>query len=132
MPKAEDMDTVVLTDEEGKEREFAIVDVLEVEGKDYAVLLPMDEDTEDEEEEGDAVILRIDTDENGEDVLVDIEDDEEWEKVAEAWESLVEEEDFEDFDEEDEEEEDEEEDEEEYDEEEDEEEEDDEEERRGK
>ncbi|MBC7338263.1 MAG: DUF1292 domain-containing protein [Firmicutes bacterium] len=91
------MDTVVLTDEDGKEHEFAIVDVIEVEGKDYAILLPMGEEA-DEEEEGDAVILRIDTDEKGEDVLVDIEDDEEWEKVAEAWEAMVDEDDL-DFDE---------------------------------
>jgi len=105
VPKDEEMDTVVLTDEDGKEHEFAIVDVIEVEGKDYAILLPMGEEAEDEEAEGDAVILRIDTDENGEDVLVDIEDDDEWEKVAEAWEALVEEEDDfeedEDFDDED-------------------------------
>lgn len=100
MPKDEEMDTVVLTDEDGKEHEFAIVDVIEVEGKDYAILLPMGEEVEDEE--GDAVILRIDTDEKGEDVLVDIEDDAEWEKVAEAWEAMMEEEDELEFDEEDE------------------------------
>jgi putative Holliday junction resolvase len=84
---------IILTDEEGIEHEFSIIDVIEVDNRQYAILLPADED----EEEGEAVIFRIE-EEDGEDVLVDIEDDDEFERVVEVWEELLAEE--EDFDEE--------------------------------
>lgn len=88
---------IVLTDEEGTEYEFQIIDVLEVEGKRYAVLFPLDEDAEDDE----ALIMRLEQDENGDDILVDIEDDAEWEKVVAEWERILEEEADEDFEDED-------------------------------
>lgn len=74
-------DLVVLTDENGEEHRFEVLDVLEVEGKDYAVLGSPDNDEE-------AIVLRIETDQDGRDVLVDIEDDDEWERVSTAWEDL--------------------------------------------
>lgn len=79
-------EVLTLIDEDGKERDFVIIDVLEVEKKEYAILLPVEE-SEDEEDE--AIILKFDVDEEGNELLVDIEDDEEWEKVADAWEELV-------------------------------------------
>ncbi len=79
--------TVVLTDEEGNEHEFMVVDILEVEGSEYAILLPMTGDEVQEEEE--AIILKIETDEEGEELLVSIEDDNEWDKVAQAWEEML-------------------------------------------
>jgi len=85
-------DTIVLTDEEGTEHEFTLVDILEVQDREYAVLLPPEEAEADEDEECEAVILRIDREEDGSEVLVDIEDDEEWQRVAGAWDELVEEE----------------------------------------
>lgn len=84
-----DEEVIVLTDEEGNEHEFTIVQVIKVDEKDYAILLPL----HGEEEAEEAVILRIDTEE-GEDVLVEIEDEEEFERVAEAWEELLDEEDY--------------------------------------
>lgn len=43
-------DIVTLVDEEGKNHEFQVVDIIEVDGKDYALLLPADaEDPEQEE-----------------------------------------------------------------------------------
>ncbi|HHY67792.1 MULTISPECIES: DUF1292 domain-containing protein [Kyrpidia] len=78
-------ETVLLEDENGNEREFRIVDVIEVGGKEYAVLVPEDEP------EGDGVVLRIDTDADGEEYLVDIEDDAEWDRVVQAYEAAVEE-----------------------------------------
>ncbi|MGB9792018.1 MAG: DUF1292 domain-containing protein [Thermacetogeniaceae bacterium] len=77
-------ETIILTDEEGKEHEFNLIDVITVDGEEYAILQPVDED--------DAIILRFDVDENGEEILCDIEDDEEWEKVADAWQEMQEEE----------------------------------------
>lgn len=76
-------ETIILTDEEGKEHEFNLIDVITVDGEEYAILQPVDED--------DAIILRFDVDENGEEILCDIEDDEEWEKVADAWQEMQEE-----------------------------------------
>jgi putative Holliday junction resolvase len=84
-----DEEVIVLTDEEGSEHEFTIVQVMKVDEKDYAILLPL----KGEEESEEAVILRVDQ-ENGEDVLVEIEDEAEFERVAEAWEELLDEEDF--------------------------------------
>ncbi|CAB3394150.1 conserved protein of unknown function [Kyrpidia spormannii] len=84
-------DRVVLTDEEGGEHPFRVIDVIEVEGKIYAILLP---DAGDVGEAGveEAVIFRVEEDENGEEVLYDIEDDDEWERVAEAYSQMAEEE----------------------------------------
>lgn len=94
----EEQETIVLTDEEGHEHEFTLIQTLTVDDKDYAILLPTE--VEDEEEEA-AVILRIDEDENGEDILVEIEDEAEFERVADAWEQLLDEEDADAEDEED-------------------------------
>jgi uncharacterized protein YrzB (UPF0473 family) len=85
----EDEEVIVLTDEDGNEHEFTIVQVIKVDEKDYAILLPL----QGEEEAEEAVILRIDQ-ENGEDVLVEIENEEEFERVAEAWEELLDEEEY--------------------------------------
>lgn len=78
---------VTLVDEDGKEHDFVFIDSLEVEGQEYAVLSPL---TEDEEEGDEAIILKIVQDEKGDDILLDIEDDEEWEKVADAWQEMIE------------------------------------------
>ena len=79
---------VLLVDEEGKEHEFQLVDMLEVEGTQYAVLSPI----EDGEESEEAIILKVGLDSNGEEMLYDIEDDAEWEKVVEVWNNSLEEE----------------------------------------
>ncbi|MEG6616068.1 DUF1292 domain-containing protein [Peptococcaceae bacterium 1198_IL3148] len=81
MPEHDEV--VTLIDEEGKEHDFTVVDIIEVEGSEYAILLPAEEDADE------AVILKFDKDEDGNEILVDIEEDEEWEKVADAWEELV-------------------------------------------
>ncbi|MDR0468408.1 MAG: DUF1292 domain-containing protein [Peptococcaceae bacterium] len=90
-----DNDTVVLVDEEGEEHTFSMLDIIELDGCEYAVLQPVDDDVSDEEEP-EAVILKIETDENGEEILTDIEDDDEWEKVADAWQDAMESEESED------------------------------------
>lgn len=92
-------DVIILTDEEGQEYEFQLIDVIEVDELRYAVLFPLNEDESNDDDE--ALIMRLETDaETGEDLLVDIEDDDEWEKVVAEWERLLEEEDVEDENEE--------------------------------
>ncbi|MDI6812079.1 MAG: DUF1292 domain-containing protein [Desulfitobacteriaceae bacterium] len=86
----EEFDTIVLTDDEGVDHEFLHLDTLEVNGSTYFVLMPVEEEEEDEESD-EAIILKLGHDAEGNEMLIDIEDDEEWEKVADAWESLDEE-----------------------------------------
>jgi uncharacterized protein YrzB (UPF0473 family) len=68
------MDVITLQDEDGLEHRFNIVDIVEVERKRYAVLLPEDE------EDAAAVIFRMESD----DRLVPIEDDDELSRVMAA------------------------------------------------
>ena len=78
----EEMDDVlILVDEENQEHPFQMIDMVEVDGSQYAVLVPLEEGADEDE----AIILKIVLDENGEEVLYDIEDDEEWEKVVDIW-----------------------------------------------
>ncbi|NMA54671.1 MAG: DUF1292 domain-containing protein [Firmicutes bacterium] len=85
-------DTVVLTDEEGIEHEFEVVDYFSLDEKEYAILLAID-DFEDDED-GEVLIFRIEDEEDGDQILVEIEDDEEWERAAAMWEERLTEEDL--------------------------------------
>ncbi|MGB9661193.1 MAG: DUF1292 domain-containing protein [Moorellaceae bacterium] len=73
----------MLRDEEGQEHEFLVVDILEVDDGEYAILLPVADNT------GEAIVLKIAKDEQGREILCAIEDEGEWERVAEAWEELL-------------------------------------------
>jgi len=83
-------EVLTLTDEEGNEHEFSVIDIIEMDNTEYAILLPLAGGQEEEEGE-EAIILRIDKDDDGNEVLVDIDDDEEWEKVADTWTTMMEE-----------------------------------------
>ena len=76
-----------LIDENGVERQFEIILTLEAEGKEYAILMPVEEEEEAEE----ALVFRIDQDEQGE-ILVPLEDDKEYEIVVDVYNTLMEEE----------------------------------------
>jgi len=98
----DDADVIVLTDDDGQDHEFELIEILELDEREYAVLAPLDGESDaDEVDEDEAIILRVETDENGERVFSDIEDDEEWEKVAEAWESSLDDEELEEGEDED-------------------------------
>lgn len=81
----EEDEVIVLTDEEGQEHEFNLVDTITVNDKEYAILQPVDED--------EAIILKFGIDDDGNEVLYDIEDDDEWEHVADAWQEMSQEDD---------------------------------------
>ena len=70
----ESQNIVTLIDEEGTEMRFEVLDVIEYEGTDYAVLIP------DDEEADSVIILRVDVDENGNESL----DTEHNEKILDA------------------------------------------------
>lgn len=70
---------ITIIDEEGNEHDVNIFDILEIEGKRYAIVVPIAENGEAE----DAFVLKVEQDDDGSDILVEIED-EEWEKVKNA------------------------------------------------
>lgn len=91
-------DVVTLVDEEGIEHEFMVLDIILVNESEYAIMVPANDSmVDDDSEEQEAVIFRID-DNDGEQMLTVVEDDVEWDAVAAAWEEMAD-----DLDEEDEE-----------------------------
>ncbi|MBQ1966241.1 MAG: DUF1292 domain-containing protein [Clostridia bacterium] len=80
-------DILALTDEEGNEVNFEIIDALEHEGKTYVLLTPAEAGDEDEVE---VVMLRVD-DAGDEDVLVTVDDEDEFNTVAALFDAKAEE-----------------------------------------
>jgi len=85
----EEYPILVLVDDEGVEHQFELVAELEIEEDVYRVLIPLEEEEQLDEEEVEVIILKVVYDEEGNQFLSDIEDDEEWERVADAWQELV-------------------------------------------
>ena len=75
-----------LTDEEGVEHEFELMDVMEEDGTVYYALVPYTEDPEARiEEDKELVVLKGGTDENGEDFLATIDNDEEYDRIGQMF-----------------------------------------------
>ena len=70
---------IILNDEEGNEIEFEFLDVVEVDGNEYVVLLPVEE-----AEKGEVVIFRIEGSEE-EESYVSLDDEAEAEKVFQVF-----------------------------------------------
>lgn len=87
----ENEDMAILIDEDGVEHHFLVVEIFPVEENEYAILVPLaydgDEDVA-ELEGNDAYIFRI---RERDDVhyFEEVEDEEEWNLAAEKWEKLV-------------------------------------------
>ena len=79
----EELDNIIiLNDEEGNEVEFEFLDLIEYEGEEYVVLLPVEE-TDDAEE---VVILKLeDTESEDEESYVSVDDEEVLNKVFEIF-----------------------------------------------
>lgn len=75
----EDFERMTLTDENGRETEFALVDAIEHGGKKYCILFPA-ELSEEERETEEPVILEYIEDGN-EDYLEEISDEEEYDEI---------------------------------------------------
>lgn len=91
MSEDERDDIIVLIGEDGEEVEFEHLDTVELNGNEYVVLLPMDEEEEDEEVD-EVVILKVDHNEAGEDSFITVDDEEELNRVFEEFKSRMEEE----------------------------------------
>ena len=84
--KGEELDNIViLNDEDGNEVKFEFLDLIDFEDEEYIVLLPVNE--EGDEEEGEVVILRVeDTDEEAdEESYVSVDDEDTLNKVFEIF-----------------------------------------------
>ena len=78
----EEFETIMLTDENGEEVEFAVIDAVEAEGQSYILVLEADLL---DDENAEAMILKKTAD-DGEEVNYElIEDDAEFDKVAELF-----------------------------------------------
>ncbi len=75
---------VLLTDEAGQEEEYQVLRVLEMEGLHYVLLRSEAQPLEE------PLILRVEGDVEGDEAtLSGIDDDDEWERVAEAFDTLM-------------------------------------------
>ncbi|WP_027627100.1 DUF1292 domain-containing protein [Ruminiclostridium cellobioparum] len=83
-------DIVILVGEDGEEVEFEHIDTIEMNGNEYVVLLPV-EDQENEEAD-EVVILKVDHGDDGEDSFVTVDDEDELNSVFEEFKTRMEEE----------------------------------------
>ncbi len=89
--------TVTLTLENDEELECAVLTIFETDGREYIALLPLDE--EGDNDDGQVYLYRfIDNGEDEEPGLENILDDDEFERVSEAFNEWMEEQDFGDID----------------------------------
>lgn len=79
-------EAVLFRDEDGQEVEFYVLDFIEVSGQEYVIVATPDEGQ-------DAYILRVEVEEDGTEVYATIDADEEWERVSDAYEELIQQED---------------------------------------
>jgi len=79
----EELDNIiVLNDEEGNEVEFEFLDLIEYDGEEYVVLLPIEES----DDAGEVVILKLeDTESEDEESYVSVDDEETLNKVFEIF-----------------------------------------------
>jgi len=78
-------DLITLTDDEGKEYNFEVLDAIETDTARYLALLPQYDDPKAMlDDSGELVIVKV-VEENGEEFFCEIEDDDEYETVADAF-----------------------------------------------
>ena len=94
MEEQEEM-TVTLTLEDDTELECIVLTIFQAGDRDYIALLPMEGQ---EAEEGEVFLYRYSETEDGTPNLENIEDDQEFERVSNAFNELMEEQDFADID----------------------------------
>lgn len=80
-----DPDIITLSDDEGKEYTFEVLDAIETDEARYLALLPVYEDPQKLlDDSGELVIVKVD-EEDGEEFFSEIEDDDEYETIADAF-----------------------------------------------
>ena len=83
MEEGEELDNIIiLNDEEGNEAEFEFLDLIEYEGEEYVVLLPVEE----ADDAGEVVILKLeDTESEDEESYVSVDNEDTLNKVFEIF-----------------------------------------------
>jgi uncharacterized protein YrzB (UPF0473 family) len=94
----EDLGTVTLTLEDDTDVECAILAIYPVEGKQYIALLPIDENGEAKDDEDVFIYRYVDNGEDKDPDLENIEDDAEYEAAADAFDELLDEDEFDEED----------------------------------
>lgn len=80
-----DPDIITLTDDDGKEYTFEVLDAIETDTDRYLALLPQYDDPQQMlDDSGELVIVKV-AEEDGEEYFCEIEDDDEYETVADAF-----------------------------------------------
>ena len=78
-------DIITLSDDDGKEYTFEVLDAVETDTDRYLALLPVYDDPKKMlEESGELVIVKV-AEEDGEEFFTEIEDDDEYETIADAF-----------------------------------------------
>lgn len=78
-------DLITLTDDDGKEYTFEVLDAIETDESRYLALLPQYDDPQAMlDDSGELVIVKV-AEEDGEEYFCEIEDDDEYETVADAF-----------------------------------------------
>ena len=86
--------TVTLSLDDGTELECVVLTIFPAGGKEYIALLPMNQS---EEEEGEVYLYRYTEDAEGNPDLENIEDDDEYELVADAFDELLDDQEYDEF-----------------------------------
>lgn len=79
------LENIMLTDEDGNDVEFEVITKLDIEGAEYFIVAPVEDNGED------ALALKVVVNEDGEEYFATVEDDEEFNLVNEAFEALYDE-----------------------------------------
>ena len=87
----EEQTTVTLTLDDGSELECIVITIFPAGDNEYIALLPIEES---EEEEGEVYLYRYEEDEDGNPNLSNIEDDDEYDLVADAFDELLDSEEY--------------------------------------
>ena len=76
-------DIVTLSDDDGKEYTFEVLDAIETDTGRYLAMLPVYDDPQDQlNDSGELVIVKVGEEENGDEYYYEIEDDDEYERIA--------------------------------------------------
>ena len=76
-------DLITVTDDDGKEHTFEILDRIETDDAKYAAIVPVYDSPEEMlEDDGELIVLRVEEEEDGETYLCPIEDDDEFDEIG--------------------------------------------------
>jgi len=82
---ADQENVLLLTDDDGNDIPFALLDEIELDDKRYAVLAPLEEDEDEDDEDGGVLIFRVEDNTDGTESFADVEDERELQRVFDVF-----------------------------------------------